>query len=37
LVDNILEAGLTEEDAKLLADMNWMIEDECGDYLACFA
>jgi len=32
-VDELLEAGLTKEDAKELRDMNWMIEE---DHFACF-
>lgn len=27
-VDELLEAGLTEEDAVLLRDMNWMIDED---------
>jgi hypothetical protein len=34
-VDEILEAGLTEEDAKTLAKLNWMIDKEL-NCLACF-
>lgn len=34
-VDELLEAGLTEEDATELRNLNWMI-DEDGDCLACF-
>lgn len=33
-VDDIVQAGITEEDVVLLRKYNWMIEDE--DYLACF-
>lgn len=33
-ISNLIEAGITEEDVKQLALLNWMIEDEC--YLACF-
>lgn len=34
-VDEAIEAGLTEEDANKLAELNWMI-DEDFDCLACF-
>ena len=34
-IDKLLEAGLTEEDATELRNLNWMIDDE-GDCLACF-
>jgi len=34
-VDDIIDAGITEEDAKKLAKLNWMI-DESWDCLACF-
>ena len=33
-IDEIIEAGITEEDARKLRDLNWMIEE--GTYLACF-
>jgi len=32
-VDQLLEAGLTKEDAIELRNLNWMTQD---DYLACF-
>ena len=32
-VDVLLEAGITEDDAKKLRDLNWMIDEDC---LACF-
>ncbi len=32
-VDSLLQAGLTEEDARELCRMNWMIDSECD----CFA
>ena len=32
-VDKLIEAGITEEDAKKLKEINWMIQD---DYLACY-
>lgn len=32
-VDDLLKAGLTEEDARELRYMNWMIKE---DHLACF-
>lgn len=31
--DELIEAGITEEDAKSLRDINWMIND---GYMACF-
>ena len=31
----IIEAGITEEDARALRKLNWMV-DESGDGLACF-
>jgi len=34
-VDEVLNAGLTEEDAKALRKLNWMI-DEDGECFACF-
>ena len=34
-VDEILEAGITEEDATDLAKLNWHIDSEC-HCLACF-
>ena len=34
-VDEILKAGITEEDAKILRELNWMIDCDC-DCLACF-
>jgi hypothetical protein len=34
-VDRLLEAGIAEEDAIELRNLNWMI-DEDGDCLACF-
>jgi len=34
-IDELLEAGITEEDAIELCNLNWMI-DEDGDCLACF-
>lgn len=34
-VDEILEAGITKEDAEYLRDINWMIDSDC-DCLACF-
>lgn len=33
-VDVVIEAGITEEDATALRNLNWHIED--GEYLACF-
>jgi hypothetical protein len=33
-VDELIEAGITEEDAHNLRNLNWMIED--GEILACF-
>lgn len=33
-VDELLEAGITEEDTKLLIDYGWIISDE-GSYLSC--
>ena len=32
-VETLIESGITEEDVKNLALLNWMIQDE---YLACF-
>jgi len=34
-IDEIVEAGITEEDAIALRKLNWMIDSEC-DCLACF-
>lgn len=34
-VDEIIEAGITEDDAIALNKLNWMI-DESGDGLACY-
>ena len=34
-VDQLLDAGITEEDAIELRNMNWMIDEDC-DCLACF-
>ena len=34
-VDKIVEAGITEEDAKRLREINWMIDSEA-DTLACY-
>lgn len=34
-IEDIIEAGLTEEDANKLAELNWMT-DEDNDCLACF-
>lgn len=34
-IDKILEAGLTEEDADQLRQLNWMLDDDC-DSLSCF-
>ncbi len=34
-VDDIIEAGITEEDANKLKELNWMIDSE-HDSLACF-
>ena len=34
-IDEIIEAGITEEDVTALRRMNWMI-DENGEGLACF-
>lgn len=34
-IDEILEAGLTEEDAVELCNLNWMIDDE-SEGLACY-
>ena len=33
-VDEIVKAGITEQDAVLLRELNWMVEDNT--YLACF-
>ena len=33
-VNVLVEAGITQEDAVRLGELNWMIED--GEYLACF-
>lgn len=33
-IDNLIEAGITEEDAEKLRLLNWGIQD--GDYLYCF-
>lgn len=33
-VEEIVEAGITEDDTQALRDLNWMIQD--GEYLACF-
>lgn len=33
-IDELIEAGITEEDVIKLRKLNWMIEDE--SYLACF-
>ncbi len=35
MVDKILEAGLTKEDAIELRNLNWMIDDE-SEGLACY-
>jgi hypothetical protein len=32
-IDEIIEAGITEEDVRKLRSLNWLTEDE---YLACF-
>lgn len=32
-IDELLEAGLTKEDAKALQKLNWMLQDEC---FACY-
>lgn len=32
-VKELLDGGITEEDAKALRDINWMIQD---DYMACY-
>ncbi len=34
-VDEVLELGLTKEDAEQLALLNWTIDDDCGCF-ACF-
>ena len=33
-IDELLESGITKEDAKELRRLNWMIEDS--EYMACF-
>jgi hypothetical protein len=33
-IDQIIEKGITEEDAVKLRELNWMVEDE--SYLACY-
>ena len=33
-VDELIEAGITEEDAHKLRELNWMVQD--GEYLASF-
>lgn len=33
-IDKIIEAGITEEDAKKLRGLNWMLSE--GEYLSCF-
>lgn len=35
-VEDILNAGITEEDAIALAKLNWMIDTEYGECLAVF-
>lgn len=35
-ISNIVEAGITEEDAIKLRSLNWMIDEVCGESLACF-
>lgn len=35
-VEDILNAGITEEDAVALAKLNWMIDTEYGECLAVF-
>ena len=34
-VDDLIEAGITKEDAEKLRNLNWMVEEEC-DCMACF-
>ena len=33
-VEKLIDAGITEEDVKALALLNWCVED--GEYLCCF-
>lgn len=33
-VDKLIEAGISEDDATALRQLNWMVEDD--SYLACF-
>ena len=33
-IDKLIEAGITEDDASALRQLNWMVEDD--SYLACF-
>jgi hypothetical protein len=33
-IDKLIEAGITEQDAEKLRDLNWMVEDD--EYLACY-
>ena len=34
-IETALEAGLTEDDAIVLAKLNWMLDNDCGSF-ACF-
>lgn len=34
-IDDLIEAGITEDDVLMLRSLNWMIGDS-GDHLACF-
>ena len=33
-IEKMIEAGITEDDVRELARLNWMVEDD--EYLACF-
>lgn len=34
--DDLCEAGLTDEDARALRKLNWHIDEDAGDCMACF-